>query len=235
MSILHLADEDNRHSFSNRLRTRRILMFEKLMRSFPPPIRVLDIGGTNLFWEQRGWTGRDDVQITLVNLVAEPKTHRNVDPQVGDATDLREYADASYDIAFSNSTIEHLFTFEKQSAMAREVRRLARAYWVQTPNFWFPMEPHFLVPGWQWLPFQLRVAIIRRWRCGWRGPCVDRDAARRLVGEIRLLTRHELATLFPDGHVIPERFGGIVKSWIVLGGFAPGLLQPPLLLGSRHG
>jgi hypothetical protein len=102
--------------------------------------------------------------------------------------------------------------------MARETRRVARAYWVQTPNYWFPMEPHFLVPGWQWLPESARVAAIRRRRLGWRGPVPDADEARESVREIRLMRRTELARMFPDATLRPERFGGLVKSWIVLGG-----------------
>ena len=76
-----------------------------------------------------------------------------------DATNLHEFGDASFDIAFSNSVIEHLSTFENQARMAAEVRRVARAYWVQTPNFWFPIEPHFLVPAWHWLPGWLMAVL----------------------------------------------------------------------------
>ena len=53
--------------------------------------------------------------------------------------------------------------------MAAEVRRLAPVYWVQTPNFWFPMEPHFLTPAWHWLPVDLRVAMLRRRALGLAG------------------------------------------------------------------
>lgn len=206
-------------SLSHRMRKKRFTLFEEITGLLPRPLRIVDVGGTNLFWEQCGWAGREGIHITIVNLVPERRIHDNVVPKLGDATKLAEFPDGSFNVAFSNSVIEHLFTYEKQAAMAREIRRVANAYWVQTPNFWFPIEPHFHLPGWQWMPESLRVAIIRRQRCGWRGPCPDLDEARRTVREVRLLTRRELVKLFPGATVIRERFAGLVKSWILLGGF----------------
>ena len=214
-----LADDGSPTSISHRLRERRFRLFDSLAAAFPRPLRIIDLGGTNEYWERRGWAGRDDVEITLVNLGPQDRRHENLHPVIGDATDLADHADGSFDIAFSNSVIEHLFTFENQAAMAREVRRVARAYWVQTPNFWFPVEPHFLVPLWHWLPEEARVAILRRRGVGWAGRCPDPDKARAIVQEHRLMRRRELARLFPGATLVPERFGGFVKSWTAIGGF----------------
>jgi len=225
------ADVYDRNSLSNRLRTARFRQFEELVASLPRPLRILDVGGTSEFWENRGWAGRDDCQIFSLNLVAEEQRHANIKPLAGDATNLAHFGDGSFDIAFSNSVIEHLFTLENQRRMASEMQRVGKAFWVQTPNFWFPMEPHFHVPGWQWMPVSLRVSIIRRWRCGWMGPCPDASQAREQVEEVRLLTKSELITLFPAATLIPERFCGLVKSWTAIGGF-PGNRTIP---GSRVG
>jgi Methyltransferase domain len=219
-SIRKLASSEDEKSFGNRMRSRRFRVFEQLTSQLPKPFRIIDVGGTNRFWELNGWADRDDVHIVVVNLEAEPKIHSNIDCCSGDATALTEFSDNSFDVAFSNSTIEHLFTLENQFAMASEIRRVARAYWVQTPNYWFPMEPHFHVPGWQWMPFGLRVALIRRFRCGWRGPCSDREKARQLVREVRLMTRKELARAFPGATIQGEHFMGAVKSWVAVNGFS---------------
>ena len=213
------ADDDNADSLANRLRNRRFQLFESLAGRLPRPLHILDVGGTNAFWERRGWAGCHDVRITTLNLEAEPRRFDNVEPAVGDATNLCQFGNRSFDIVFSNSVIEHLFSFENQQKMASEVQRVGKAYWVQTPNFWFPVEPHFHVPAWQWLPVGLRVALIRRWRCGWRGPCPDPVRARELVSEVRLLTRSEIIALFPGARLIPERVGELVKSWTAVGGF----------------
>jgi hypothetical protein len=214
-----LATDGRPDSLSHRLRERRFRLFERFAASLPRPMRIIDVGGTNEFWEQRGWAGRSDVEITLVNLEAAERRHANIVPTAGDATDMSEHDDDSFDIAFSNSVIEHLFTFENQGRMAAEVRRVASAaYWVQTPNYWFPIEPHFLVPAWHWLPEDTRVAILRRRGVGWAGRCPDADFARKVVEEHRLMRRHELARLFPDARIVGERFGGLVKSWTAVGG-----------------
>jgi hypothetical protein len=214
-----LADDEDPESFANKLRARRFRLFEALVENMPRPLRILDVGGTNDFWVQRGWAGRNDVQIFSLNLIPETTRHANIKPLAGDATNLSQFDDGSFDVAFSNSVIEHLFTFENQRRMASEVQRVGKAFWVQTPNFWFPMEPHFQVPGWQWMPENMRTAIIRKWRCGWRGPCPDTAGARKLVQEVRLLKKGELKTIFPTSEIVPERFCGLVKSWIVINGF----------------
>lgn len=194
-------------------------MFEQLTAALPRPLRIIDIGGTNAFWSQRGWAGRDDVQIVTVNLQAEPQQFPNIECRTGDATSLGAVADREFDIAFSNSVIEHLFTKDAQRKMADEVRRVARAYWVQTPNFWFPIEPHFHVPGWQWMPVAARVAILRRRRCGWRGPVPDPQKALDAVTEVRLLTGSEMRELFPGATIWREKLGGLTKSWVAYSGF----------------
>lgn len=218
--VLDLANVDNPNSLSNRFRSRRFRLFESLVKEVPRPIRILDVGGTNSFWEQRGWAGRDDVQITLLNVILQDRRHRNITPLTGSATDLSLFDTGSFDIVFSNSVIEHLFTFENQRRMGMEIRRVAKAYWVQTPNFWFPMEPHFHIPGWQWMPLDMRVAILRKRRCGWIGPCPDASRARQHVAEVRLMTAHELQDIFPGAQLVAERFGMLIKSWIVIYGFS---------------
>ncbi len=217
MPLMKLAQR-----FSRTMRARRFERFAALLAPLPRPLRILDVGGTNAFWQESGWAGQRDVQVTLVNLVREEQRYPNIETRAGNATDLREFADQSVDLVFSNSVIEHLFTLANQQSMAREVQRIGKRFWVQTPNYWFPMEPHFHFLGWQWLPASARVALLRRRRCGWRERTPDRERAHQLVEEVRLLTRGELRRLFPGAAIAGERFGPLVKSWIVLGGFAEG-------------
>jgi hypothetical protein len=99
------------------------------------------------------------------------------------------------------------------------MRRVARAYWLQTPNYWFPLELHFLIPGFQWLPEWLRILILRTIGCGRAGRFRSNEAARLAVREIRLLTRRELEEIFEEGNIWPEKMLGLVKSWVVYGGF----------------
>jgi hypothetical protein len=217
--LAQLAISSHPGSISSRMRRRRFRWFERLTEALPRPLRIIDLGGRNEFWERHDWAGRGDVRITLVNIVDQPRRHGNIEPRVGDATDLGEYPDRAFDVAFSNSVIEHLGTRARQASMAREARRVARAYWVQTPNYWFPIEPHFLFPGWQWMPRAVRAELLHRLPVGGRPACPDRRRARQRVESIRLLSRRQLESLFPGAAIVPERYGGVVKSWIVHDGF----------------
>ncbi len=64
----------------------------------------------------------------------------------GDACNVHQFPDRSFDIAFSNSVIEHVGPEEKQEEFSREVVRLGKSYWVQTPSAWFPIEAHTGMP-----------------------------------------------------------------------------------------
>lgn len=147
------------------MRARRFRQFERLTAPIPRPLRIIDLGGTINFWENRGWAGRGDISITLVNLESDKSPYENIATVIGDATNLREFEEKSFDVAFSNSVIEHLSSYENQLAMAGEVQRVAGAYFIQTPNYWFPMEPHFQIPGWQWFPEKFRIWVLKRRRC----------------------------------------------------------------------
>jgi len=206
-------------SLSNRMRAQRFAIFARLIENLPKPVRMIDFGGTADFWRQTGWIGRDDVSITAVNISGDTGKEQNYEVVVGDATNLEAYSENQFDVAFSNSVIEHLFTGEAQFKMAAEVRRVASAHWVQTPNFWFPMEPHFHVPGWQWLPRSVRIAILRKRRCGWRGPCPDVSQAEALVDEVKLMKKSQIRRAFPDSEIWCEKYLGLTKSFVAYSGF----------------
>lgn len=207
---------DRPGSIAGRMRDRRLEEFSRLMQGKSHP-RILDLGGTVNYWCGRGadlpW---QEWNITLVNLSHRAEAHPDIETIEGDVRDLSRFAEMSFDAVFSNSVIEHLGTLESQSAMASEVRRLAPIYSVQTPNFFFPLEPHFLVPGWQWLPVSLRVRCLRRWHLGHVGRVPDHSAALEQVESIRLLRKSELGQLFPDAQIIPERVGPLIKSWVAV-------------------
>ena len=78
----------------------------------------------------------------------------------GDACYL-PHVDRGFDIAFSNSVIEHLGEYESQRRFAEEIRRVGRKVWVQTPARWFLVEPHFLTVGIHWLPRSVQRRTLR--------------------------------------------------------------------------
>lgn len=119
-----------------------------------------------------------------------------------------------FDFCFSNSVIEHVGTRDDQLRMAREVRRVGRGYFVQTPNRYFPLEPHFLVPGWQFAPVSVRTFLLQQKDLGWVRRVKDRSLARAVVESIRLLTLEEIQVAFPDGKIYHERICFLTKSFV---------------------
>lgn len=175
--------------------------------------RIADIGGTDYYWRIA-----DDlletapVEIDLYNLQAKPLSAGKVRSLVGDATRLDHVADDAYDLVHSNSVIEHVGGWSDMVAMAGHVRRIAPAYYVQTPNFWFPYEPHFRAPIFHWLPEQVRARLLMRFNLGFGGRRETLDAAMRGVQSARMIDRAQIAALFPDAEIRNERFCGLTKS-----------------------
>lgn len=194
-------------------------LFFDLLATVPRPLRILDVGGIENFWKAIGYEPEDGVEITLLNLERVEVSEPGMISVSGDACDLSQYGDDSYDIVFSNSVIEHLFTLENSAKMANEVRRVGKRYFVQTPNKYFPIEPHFHFPFWQFLPESMRASLLMRKKRGHVARSETREKALREVREIRLLTRRELAKLFPDGKIVVERWKGLPKSFMVYGGW----------------
>lgn len=217
--LRRLADNRNAGSIANRLRHRRFQLFESLLQGVQPPYRILDVGGTPSFWEMRGYAGRPDVSIVVLNLKPLESQVPNISTVVGDATDMAQIADGEFAMVFSNSVIEHVGTFPRQMQMGSEIRRVGKRYFVQTPNRSFPLEPHFLVPWFQFLPESVRVAMLRRFTLGWHARTPDAEAARAAVRAIRLMSGRELQQVFPGGRLYRERVLGMTKSFIVHGGW----------------
>jgi len=168
--------------------------------------RILDVGGSPHIWE--GCPFRPDV--TLVNTLADWPCN-GFKLVYGDATAL-PFADSSFDVAFSNSVIEHLGTMERQQRMAKEVRRVASHYFVQTPNFWFPIEPHYLAPFVHYLPASLRRPAVR-WITphGWINR-PSREEIAEMVEEISLLSEKQVRQLFPGCNIYREKVFCVTKS-----------------------
>lgn len=136
----------------------------------------------------------------LTDLLDRQPNVRRVD---GDARAL-PFADREFAVVFSNSVIEHVGGWDDQVRFADEVRRVGSRYFVQTPNRWFPIEPHYQLPFIQFLPHRLVVALRSRFQLGH----VPRDGSL----SIRLLDARALRTLFPDAEIHRERILGVTKS-----------------------
>jgi hypothetical protein len=179
--------------------------------------RILDVGGMPNYWQflEPLWRGRP-LHITLVNLIEVPVPDDRYLSLTGDARDLHQFADLSFDLVHSNSVIEHVGLWPDKRKMAEEVRRLAPRYFVQTPNFWFPLEPHLRTPFIHWIPYPWRVAIVMHRACGYYPKAKSISEAREILDDVRLLDSTAMELLFPDAVIERERFAGITKSLIAV-------------------
>lgn len=176
--------------------------------------RILDLGGNIETWALT----EQPCQLTLLN--TDEASAGTLRPWrlpthgcrwqviVGDATDLSRFADGAFDIVFSNSVIEHLGVDERVARFAREVRRVGRRYWVQTPAWTFPIEAHTGLPFYWSYPRPLRDAWAtwqdrRHAHEPWHCPLMQ-------TTHLKLGT---LRQLFPDAEVYTERVWGCTKSW----------------------
>lgn len=197
---------------SPHFRRRRMALF---LERFRPQagMRILDVGGFPAFWQAA------DVPAHVTSLNLQPaevpaEIRHRCTAIAGDGTNL-PYADGEFDIVFSNSVIEHLGTWEMQQKFSREVRRVGRRYWVQTPAREFPMEPHLIAPFFHWLPRGLQRGIARYTPWGLMTKPTPAQVE-SLLAELRLLNEREMRELFPDGEILREKAAGMTKSYTAI-------------------
>ena len=214
-------------SISERFREKRWM---NLLRRFPDlgDIRVIDLGGTSWDWTEGYWRTVAKVtpkpfapkEVLVVNL--DESALRYPAPWIstvaGDVCDLPEdVLGTGFDLVFSNSLIEHVGGHFRRKAMADAIHRLADHHWVQTPSRYFPIEPHWMFPGFQFLPASARAGISPRWPLSppdLRGQSKV-QALEEVLG-IELVGMSEMRRLFPDSELHRERFAGWTKSIVAI-------------------
>jgi hypothetical protein len=181
-----------------------------------PRSRILDVGGVPDYWRLLP----NPPRVVLLNM---PRTRAELSGAeswvAGDGRAL-PFRDASFDIVFSNSVIEHVGDAASQQRFASEIARVGRAYWVQTPNRLFPIESHLLTPVIHWLPRSWQRAIVPRGTVWGALARVSPDRRKfyleHYLTDIRLLAFRDLRALFPHARIIRERVCGLTKSLVAV-------------------
>jgi len=209
-SIFEISEKKN--SLGNQYREKRFLFFLKKINKMQKPVTILDIGGKINFWENRDLAGNNEYKITIVNIEKETSIYSNIHCEIGDATNLNKFNTKSFNIVHSNSVIEHLYNFNNQSKMASEIIRVGQKHIVQTPNKYFFIEPHYLLPFFQFFPDKLKYLILIKTKLS-RLKKWDKNFAKQYIKEIRLLSMKEMKVLFPNSKIYFEKFLGMNKSF----------------------
>ncbi len=199
------AYAEDSDTFIRRWRRQRLQAFLDLVKP-PKGASVIDLGGSSCLWNMI----EHDFRVTIVNLpgngqqTSDLKGYRYIE---GDATNLRAlFADQSFDVAFSNSTIEHVGDEAQQAALAAEVKRLGRSYYVQTPSDRCPLEPHTGLPFYWKYPEFVKSGLLRSWRKKTPGFA-------EYIADTRVLSRARMQSLFPDAQFYVERRLGFEKCY----------------------
>lgn len=220
--IRALQDYDNPNSLASRFRrarSRKVMsLIEAISAERGGVCRILDLGGRAAYWDMfdRSVLERLGVHITLVNYEGLTDSDPLFTSLKADACNLVQFEDRFFDLVHSNSVVEHVGDWPRMEAFAREVRRLAPRYYVQTPYFWFPIEPHFSAPFFHWMPEGMRVRRLMKKALGFSEKAADVGQAMRAVQDARLLDKRQFRFLFADAAYPDERFAGLTKSLIAV-------------------
>jgi hypothetical protein len=146
-------------------------------------------------------------EVTVVNV--EPSADQHPLPHVrrivADGCCL-PFADGSFDWVFSNAVLEHVGGAEKQRKFAAEISRVAKyGYFVTTPNKLFPIEPHTLLPLYQFLPERWQRTLVRM------SPYYV-----HVYEEIRLLGSRDMRELFPGATIVSTGFPIVGTSLVAM-------------------
>jgi len=200
--------------FQPKFRQQRFKLFLDMFKP-TDQTKILDVGGTVY-----DWAGCSSLasRVTVVNVAQAglpPKTHPCFAYVVGDGRNL-PFADQSFDIVYSNSVIEHLGSYVNQAEFAAELLRVGRGVFVETPNRWFPIEPHFVTVFFHYLPKRLQRFFLPHFSLRAIFRSGDNVTPMQLLEELRLLSFKEMKLLFPGCTIHRERLLGLTKSLIAI-------------------
>jgi len=176
-------------------------------------LRVLDLGGTRMFWEQ-WWkiSEQDRLHVTLLNdykLEEAERTQggtRLIENICRDATTLTNAELHNYDIIFANSFLEHLRTRDDQKKLADAIMASGLPFFIQVPNKYSPVDPHR-----PYAPFFAIYPSFIRSRYG-PGPKTTLMNGRRWRMDYNPLGLRDMQALFPTATFKVEKPFGIPMS-----------------------
>lgn len=218
-----VSNYDDQNSVGSKLRAKRIApLLEMIKEVFDAhgEVSIIDIGGSEQYWGivPLKYLTDHNVQITVVNLRGSrlPPDHGPFTFVESDGCDLARFSDKSFHIAHSNSVLEHVGDWSRQVQFANELQRVSQSYFVQTPNYWFPIEPHFMTPFFHWLPAPFRMWLVTHFKLGQFEMAESVGDAVLLTEHARLVTNDMFSYLFKDARILTERYFGLPKSFIAL-------------------
>jgi hypothetical protein len=212
--------------FSSRARRKRAALFRGafgLMAS----TRILDLGsewGGNIHAVLDGTPVKpENTFIADINpqVLERGRQHFGFVPVLVGQSGKLPFPDGYFDIVYCSSVIEHVTipkeqvwslrsgkefrarSLARQHEFAREIQRVGRQFFVQTPYRWFVVESHSWLPFVAWLPRRMLLPILKFAASFW---------PKSTNPDWYLLDRRELAGMFEGAQIRDEKWLGLTKS-----------------------
>src|SRR5215467_3155277 len=178
--------------------------FKDFVKDYQDCQTILDVGGAYDMWPT---AGRSE-GVVILN-IEKPAHTGGFQYVLGSGCEL-PFAEKSFDLAFSNSAIEHVGSEANQFQFAREMLRVGKRIYCQTPSRLFPIDPHLSAAFLHWLPASwLRPGFLRYFTLnGWLWQ-------RPYHYDVTWISRRKLKRMFPGCKIKTERFLLLPKSFIV--------------------
>ncbi len=222
MSFIKLfVNHNSPASFVNKLRKKRFSRIQQEIEQLIAEkgnIKILDIGGEMDYWKNMGWQN-DHCSIYLLNLesVERPDPLSGFYHITGNALNM-PYSPGEFDLIFSNSVIEHVGSYANQERFAAEVKRLGSHYIIQTPSLWFPLEPHSVLPLFQFIPHWFRAYLIMGFNINYFPKAKTYKEAVAVSRSTIMFTKARFKKLFPEAEMLTEYLFGLPKSYTAISG-----------------
>lgn len=199
-------------------------MFDRFLRRFDlpdPTATILDVGATS----ERSYEASNYLEAWY------PHKHLVTASGIDDARFLEDlypgmrfvaadacrmpFADHAFDVVHAAAVIEHVGSGDRQRQMIAECARVARrGFFITTPNRWFPVEFHTVLPLVHWLPKRWFRALMRATGRGF----FAEESNLNLMGRASLSTLARQACGADFDLVIEvERLGGWPANLLLIG------------------
>jgi len=126
----------------------------------------------------------------------------------GDGKNL-DFPDDYFDIVFCNAVVEPVGEYQEQKKFIYEICRVGKKIFVTTPNYWFPLDAHTLIPFAHWLPQKIKRKIYKMFgREYWAD-----------INHLNLLSEKKFVSLFPEGidiKLYKQKIFGITSNFIAV-------------------
>lgn len=179
--------------------------------------KILDVGFNNVeYSETDNFIEKNYPHLTHVTAlgIGESELFKKKYPEVSTVVydgKVFPFGDKKFDLCWSNAVIEHVGTREDQKFFLSEINRVARTFFITTPNKFFPFEVHTRVP-------LLHILLPKKWF----------DRILKMIGKgwatgnyMRLLSYRDIKALLKEVgiveyKIIRNRFCGFTLDFVIM-------------------